>query len=393
MPDGRVAQPRHPQHPHRPLPDAAQRAAARRGASAPVRVRPPRTPVAPADDRPTTDLGEPVDVETEAFEAVKAPTEESPGPTRAPDEPAQARPTSPPRRRRRIGESADERPASTYRTQLPEGAKTPRSGRRRRPAFWRELPLLIIVALLLTFVIQTFLAKVYVIPSGSMETTLHGCTGCTNDRVLVDKLSYRFSDPQAGDVVVFRGPDGWSSEISVDPPANALLRGLQQFGSLIGLAPPSEKDFVKRVIATGGQTVKCCDTRNRVLVDDRPIDEPYVYFLPEAGPPLQQGFGPVVVPQGQLWMMGDSRNNSADSRATGHGPVPIENVIGKAQFIVLPLNRMSGIEAHNPQVPAALGVDAGAPMALGLLVVAPLVLRRRPRHHDEFLPRRPRRFR
>ncbi|MCW2631804.1 MAG: signal peptidase, partial [Pseudonocardia sp.] len=72
--------------------------------------------------------------------------------------------------------------------------------------------MLILAALVLTFLIQTFLAKVYVIPSGSMETTLHGCDGCNNDRVIVDKISYRFSDPAPGDVVVFQGPDGWRNE-------------------------------------------------------------------------------------------------------------------------------------------------------------------------------------
>lgn len=378
-----------PRHRTRGPRDPQPNGAPRSGAT-PVRtpgrpVIPPQGP--PADDRPTTDLGGPVDApETEAFDAV-APVEPVEAPP-APEAPA-ATPAGP-RRRRRAGESEDERPASTYRSQGPANGKAPRTGRRRRPAFWKELPLLVVVALLLTFLIQTFLAKVYVIPSGSMETTLHGCTGCTNDRVLVDKVSYRFGDPQPGDVVVFRGPDSWSSEIEVDPPDSALLRGLQQFGSLIGLAPPNEKDFVKRVIATGGQTVQCCDAGNRVLVDGKPLEEPYIYYLPEAGRALQQGFGPFVVPRGYLWMMGDSRNNSSDSRATGHGPVPIDNVIGKAQYIVLPMPRFSGIEAVNPQAEPAvgLGADIGAPVALGLLVALPLALRQRLRGRgdDEFLP-------
>jgi signal peptidase I len=390
------------------------------GRAIPVRT-PLRPPAPPADDRPTTDLGGVADaVETEAFAAVEAPDRavagrapaeslveppadppsEEPGAPDAAEEQAPAEPASgePARRRRRAGESADERPASTYRTRPAKGTRRPRSGRRRRPAFWKELPLLVVVALMLTFLIQTFLAKVYVIPSGSMETTLHGCTGCVNDRVLVDKVSYRFGEPQPGDVVVFRGPDSWASEVEVDPPDSAILRGLQQFGSLIGLAPPNEKDFVKRVIAVGGQTVQCCDAANRVLVDGKPLEEPYIYYLPEAGRALQEGFGPYVVPRGYLWMMGDSRNNSADSRATGHGPVPIDNVIGKAQFIVLPVTRVSSIDAINPQAPAVgMGVapDIGAPTAVGLLVALPLWWRRRrggwadPHGHDEFLPGRP----
>jgi signal peptidase I len=259
-----------------------------------------------------------------------------------------------------------------------------RLSRHKKGSFWRELPILVLTALVLTFLIQTFLAKVYVIPSGSMETTLHGCTGCNNDRVLVDKITYRFTDPHSGDVVVFRGPDSWSSEVVVQQPTNALVRGLQQFGSLIGLAPPDEKDFVKRVIAVGGQTVSCCDPRNRVMVDGKPLDEPYVYYLPQAGPARQQTFGPITVPEGQLWMMGDSRNNSADSRVPDHGPVPVENVIGKARLVVLPFDRFGWIPQTDPQTTAVgMGtsgtgpVGAGTPLALGLLGTLPLAFGRR----------------
>ncbi|WP_308259522.1 signal peptidase I [Pseudonocardia sp. H11422] len=308
--------------------------------------------------------------------------------------------TSPGRHRRRAGESPTGRPVSSYRPAARSGGdkeRPPRAGRRRRPTFWKELPLLIVVALVLTFLIQTFLAKVYVIPSGSMETTLHGCTGCNNDRVLVDKVSYRFGDPEPGDVVVFRGPDSWSSEIAVSEPASPLSRGLQQFGSLIGLAPPDEKDFVKRVIAVGGQTVSCCDSRNRVMVDGEPLDEPYIYYLPEAGPARQIPFGPIQVPPGELWMMGDSRNNSADSRVPGHGPVPVENVIGEARLIVLPFDRFSWIEATDPHTtPVGMPAtdDPGsspAPLALGLIGTLPIAIgrRRRARREDEvagFLP-------
>ncbi len=298
----------------------------------------------------------------------------------------------PGRHRRRAGASPTARPAAEYKAQA-DAARTgrkPRSGRRRRENFWRELPVLIVVALVLTFCIQTFLAKVYVIPSGSMETTLHGCTGCTNDRVLVDKVSKHFVDPQPGDVVVFRGPDGWTNtEFSVPETDNPLINGLQQFGSLIGLAPPDEKDFVKRVIAVGGQTVQCCDSRDRVLVDGEPLDEPYIYYIPE-GRDRQDPFDPVTVPEGQLWMMGDSRNNSADSRAPGHGPVPVENVIGQARLIVLPFARFGWISSVDPQPADAVGLGpgAGVPLALGMLGTLPVALWRRRRGDatDRFLP-------
>ncbi|GAA2836881.1 signal peptidase I [Crossiella cryophila] len=246
---------------------------------------------------------------------------------------------------------------------------------KKKGSFWKELPILIVVALLLTFLIQEFLARVYVIPSQSMEQTLHGCDGCTNDRVLVDKVTYRFSDPKPGDVVVFRGPDSWSPEIVGSRSSSSFIRWFQGLGSFIGLAPPDERDFVKRVIAVGGQTVQCCDDQNRLLVDGKPLTEPYLYWDPErnGGAQDQTRFGPITVPQGHLWMMGDNRNNSSDSRAEGHGPVPVANVIGKAQVIVLPPGRWQTIDDPNPQA-AALGAapwQAGIPAGIGMVGAVP----------------------
>src|SRR5262249_32499200 len=109
------------------------------------------------------------------------------------------------------------------------------------------------------------------------------------------------------------------------------------------LPPGAGVDFIKRVIAVGGQTVSCCDARNRVMVDGQPVDEPFVHYAPEFGPAQQASFTPVLVPPGQLWVMGDTRNYSADSRAPGTGPVPVRNVIGEARIIVFPLDRLRGI--------------------------------------------------
>ncbi|MGB8993712.1 MAG: signal peptidase I [Pseudonocardiaceae bacterium] len=254
-----------------------------------------------------------------------------------------------------------------------------RLSRRKKGSFWRELPILILTALVLTFLIQTFFARVYVIPSASMEPTLHGCPGCTDDRVLVDKLTYRFRDPSPGDVVVFRGTDSWASEFVSQRSDNVLVRGLEQAGSLVGLAPPDERDFVKRVIAVGGQTVQCCDKQNRVMVNGFPLTEPYAMFI---GHEPQEEFGPVTVPQGNLWMMGDNRNNSADSRRhvadQRSGTVPVTNVIGKARVIVLPLSRWQGISDPNPQPQLnTLGVPrpfepSGLPLAAGLVLSWPV---------------------
>jgi signal peptidase I len=226
------------------------------------------------------------------------------------------------------------------------------------------LPILILTALVLTFLIQTFLARVYVIPSASMEPTLHGCAGCTNDRVLV-------------------GPESWGTNTEFTSPRsdNLVVRGLQHAASLIGLAPPDERDFVKRVIAVGGQTVQCCDPQNRVIVDGVSLNESYAVF---AGQQPQEEFGPVIVPEGGLWMMGDNRNNSADSRRHVSdqltGTVPVDNVIGKARVIVLPPARWRGIATPDPQQalaqqPVRLGTAAssGLPLAAGLVLSWPVL--------------------
>ena len=241
--------------------------------------------------------------------------------------------------------------------------------RRKKGSFWRELPILIVTALVLTVLIQAFLARVYVIPSESMEQTLHGCTGCNNDRVLVDKVSYRFTDPEPGDVVVFRGPDTWmQNEFHSPKPSNPVVGFFQGAMSLLGFGSPDEKDFVKRVIATGGQTVSCCDPQNRMLVDGKPLNEPYINLDP---PRPQSAFGPVTVPPGTVWVQGDNRNDSEDSRYQGgggpRGAVPVDHIIGKAQVIVLPPTRWSSIPEPNPQQDAlgAPAWQAGLPVGAG----------------------------
>ncbi len=224
------------------------------------------------------------------------------------------------------------------------------------------MPILILVALVLSFLLQTFIARVYLIPSESMEPTLHGCNGCTGDRIVVEKLSYDFGDPHPGDVVVFLGPPSWSNDYKSIRSSNVVVRGLQNVGSIFGVVPPDENDLVKRVIATGGQKVECCDAQGRVLVDGKPLDEPYIVndfpFTPgtlTCDTALKSGrcFGPVTVPDGNLWVMGDNRNNSADSRYhVGddlQGTVPIDNVKGKAVFIVLPPGRMGTVSSPDIQ--------------------------------------------
>lgn len=263
-----------------------------------------------------------------------------------------------------------------------EAAHRHRKQKKQR-SFWKELPILIVVALVFAFLIQQFLARVYMIPSGSMEETLHGCPGCTPDRILVDKVTYNFSDPAPGDVVVFKGPEPWvENELPAQESSNGLVEFFRGIGSIVGLAPPDERDFVKRIIATGGQTVECCDDQNRVMVDGQPLDEPYIHW--ENGQRTQLEFGPVTVPEGSVWVMGDNRNNSQDSRYQGgggeRGAVPVDNIIGKARIIVLPPSRWGGISDHNPQQASAQasamsapGWQDGLPIGIGALAAWPAV--------------------
>ena len=235
----------------------------------------------------------------------------------------------------------------------------------------REFAILISIALVLYYVVLTFVARPYLIPSESMEPTLHGCPGCTGDRIMVDKLTYRFASPEPGDVVVFKGPPNWNINYRSIRSDNTAVRWVQNALSVIGFVPPDENDLVKRIIAVGGQTVEC-RAATGLTVDGKRLDEPYLdpdtmRADPAVYPCLGNEFGPVKVPRDRLWVMGDNRTHSADSRAhctstpadaqkgllcTGDptaGTVPVDNVIGKARFIAWPPSRWGGVGSVNPQ--------------------------------------------
>ena len=223
----------------------------------------------------------------------------------------------------------------------------------------------VIGGFVLLVLLQAFVGRMYVIPSASMEPTLHGCTGCDNDRIAVQKMSYYFHDPAPGDVVVFEGPESWNTEFEVQRSENVLVRGAQNALASVGLLPNGENILVKRVIATEGQTVKCEEGDSAVMVDGAPIDQSFTLDPPEI--PVDPGsgsqacggqyFGPVTVPEGNMWVMGDNRTNSLDSRAHigDHlqGTVPVDNVRGKVEAVVLPVSRFGGIDDPDIQDAAA----------------------------------------
>ncbi|MEJ4112298.1 signal peptidase I [Corynebacterium kroppenstedtii] len=243
------------------------------------------------------------------------------------------------------------RPVATSARKVPQKDASSRTGR----PWYIDVPIIIAIALVVTIAFQAIIGRVYVIPSESMEPTLHGCTNCKNDRIFVNKMIYHFKDPKPGDVVVFKGPDSWDKAYTARRSSNGVVRGLQNLGSYMGLVAPDENDLVKRVIATGGQTVECLPGDDGVKVNGRRIDSSYILNPPARTVDTRGGsaacggefFGPVKVPKGHLWVMGDNRTNSRDSRYhlgdQDQGTVPVDNVIGRVDGRILPLNRIGAV--------------------------------------------------
>ncbi|RKS69299.1 signal peptidase I [Motilibacter peucedani] len=197
-----------------------------------------------------------------------------------------------------------------------------------------ELPLLVVAALLISLVVRTFVVEAFVIPSGSMEDTLR-----VGDRIAVEKISYRAHDVHRGDVVVFKGPAGWPSESELDGGGNGLRRALRTVGTWIGLPKAGDDDFVKRVIGVPGDHVASKGAGEPVTVNGVALHESgYLYA---GNDPSGTAFD-VTVPKGKLWVMGDHRDDSADSRAHQDAPdkgfVPEDDVVGKAVAVIWPLS-------------------------------------------------------
>jgi signal peptidase I len=214
------------------------------------------------------------------------------------------------------------------------------SAAQRRWTLLKETSGILVGAVMMSLIVKTLLIQAFFIPSGSMEPVLHGCEGCLGDRVIVNKLTDHMGGVQRGDIVVFRDSSGWLPTTSVP---RGLGGQLKDALAVIGLAPTAgEGDLVKRVIGIGGDTVEA--RGNKVYVNGTQLNEPYV--LP-GNSPSEINFR-VTVPAGNLWVMGDHRSESADSRFhtkdPGKGFIPLTDVVGRVVVIVWPLDRIGTLD-------------------------------------------------
>ncbi len=212
----------------------------------------------------------------------------------------------------------------------------------RKGSLLRELPILVIVALAVSLVIKTFLVQFFYIPSGSMENTLQ-----INDRVAVNKLPFVGKEIGRGDVVVFRDPDNWLPEpYAIDE--NKYLAKAKEALVAVGVLPnPAKQYLVKRVIGIAGDKVECCSKNKKLMINGVEIKEPYIF----AGNSASDTNFNVTVPAGKLWVMGDHRGASADSRFhqedVNKGMVPTSKVTGKVVGIIWPIKNLGFVSSYS----------------------------------------------
>ncbi|GAB2918713.1 hypothetical protein GCM10027280_02170 [Micromonospora polyrhachis] len=193
-----------------------------------------------------------------------------------------------------------------------------------RSSFWRELPILLGVAILVAVLVRAFVVQTFYIPSGSMEHTLD-----LNDRVLVNKLVYDFRSPERGEIIVFRAPVEWSGR--------------------------EDEDFIKRIIGVAGDRVVCCDEQQRLMVNGHSLDEPYIFSQDGVRDPVADEKFDITVPAGRLWVMGDHRSASGDSlehwqrsQNIDLATIPEKSVVGRAFTIFWPFNRATLLSVPDP---------------------------------------------
>lgn len=219
---------------------------------------------------------------------------------------------------------------------------------KRQLPVWQESILLVVIAMVMAVVVKAFFLQAFYIPSESMEPTM-----LVDDKILVQKVSYWAGEPQRGDIVVFDDPGGWLDGSESAQASNPVQKALE----VVGLFPTGGH-LIKRVVGVGGDRVACCDDQGRLTVNGESIDEPY---LMDPGANAESRFD-VEVPEGYLWVQGDNRGNSADSRVhqgdPGGGFIPVESVVGKAWVRVWPWKRVGLIRSSDafsgvPSQPAA----------------------------------------
>jgi signal peptidase I len=230
-------------------------------------------------------------------------------------------------------------------------------GAKRKRSLLREVAVVIVAALVLTIVIKSFLVQVFVIPSGSMENTLQ-----VGDRILVNRLVYHLRPITRGDVVVFSGDGSWGPE-PPPPPSNPVERVWDDFRDFVGVSAPGT-DYVKRVIGVPGDRVMCCTAQGQITVNGVALNESsYLYPGDQSGSGDQEPYN-IVVPPGRLFVLGDHRSDSADSRyhtQDGYdGTIPENEVVGRAFVIIWPPSRIGDISIPATFQQAALKASTAA---------------------------------